>query len=173
MDGTDILVDAAGRQIDIAARVLDGIDQQTLHHMPAGKHNSIAWLVWHSARQQDLQLSMLTGLEQLWSAGDWGPRMGIDRPATEIGFGDGVEDVARLQVADVAALSEYLAETVRALQEYVRSLSTADLDYVINASWDPPVTRGIRLVSMIDDAVQHLGQAAYVRGLAADWSIGY
>ncbi len=44
--------------------------------------------------------------------------------------------------------------------------STADgLDKVVDRRWDPPVTMGVRLVSIADDCLQHVGQAAYVRGL--------
>ena len=35
---------------------------------------------------------------------------------------------------------------------------------VIDDSWVPPVTRGVRLISVYADALQHIGQAAYVVG---------
>ena len=44
-------------------------------------------------------------------------------------------------------------------------LTPADLDVVVDERWDPPVTMGVRLVSIADDCLQHVGQAAYVRGL--------
>jgi hypothetical protein len=31
--------------------------------------------------------------------------------------------------------------------------------------WDPPVTLGVRLVSIISDDLQHVGQAAFIRGV--------
>jgi hypothetical protein len=31
--------------------------------------------------------------------------------------------------------------------------------------WDPPVTLGVRLVSVISDDLQHAGQAAFIRGV--------
>ena len=40
-----------------------------------------------------------------------------------------------------------------------------DLDRVVDRRWDPPVTLGVRLVSVADDSLQHAGQAAYARGL--------
>lgn len=36
---------------------------------------------------------------------------------------------------------------------------------MVDTSWDPPVTLGVRLVSMVDDMVQHVAQAAYLRGM--------
>ena len=35
----------------------------------------------------------------------------------------------------------------------------------VDRRWDPPVTLGVRLISVADDDIQHAGQAAYVRGL--------
>jgi len=48
---------------------------------------------------------------------------------------------------------------------YVRQLGTDELDRIVDTSWDPPVSLGQRLVSVIEDDLQHVGQAAYVRGL--------
>jgi hypothetical protein len=45
-------------------------------------------------------------------------------------------------------------------------VTDADLDRVVDTNWDPPVTLGVRLVSVISDGLQHAGQAAYVRGVA-------
>ncbi len=44
-------------------------------------------------------------------------------------------------------------------------LQPADLDVVVDERWDPPVTLGVRLVSVVNEVNQHVGQAAYVRGL--------
>jgi hypothetical protein len=40
-----------------------------------------------------------------------------------------------------------------------------DLDRIVDTRWDPPVTLGVRLVSTIADCLQHVGQAAYAKGL--------
>ena len=49
--------------------------------------------------------------------------------------------------------------------EYLGGLTDDDLARVVDRSWDPPVTLGVRLVSVISDDLQHVGQAAYVRGV--------
>ncbi|MCE1174300.1 MAG: DinB family protein [Propionibacteriales bacterium] len=171
MDAFEILVEAAGRIPGAAQQALSGIDSHTLHSQPAGRGNSIAWLVWHAARQLDAQLAALSGDDQVWSRDDWSQRLGIDRGPQQIGFGDSVAEVAALRVSDPTLLTAYLEAAVAALVDY---LATAPaLDEVVDTRWDPPVTRGVRLVSIIDDAVAHLGQAAYVRGVVSDWNIGY
>lgn len=173
MDHIDVLTDAARRPVVAAERVLRGISHETLHARPAGRGSSIAWLVWHAARQMDAQLARITGADQVWSGGAWADRLGIPRGPRSVGFGDTADDVAGLIVADPDLLLAYLRAVVEALVSSLAGWSAADLDVVVDASWDPPVTRGVRLVSLIDDAVAHLGQAGYARGLVEGWSIGY
>jgi hypothetical protein len=48
---------------------------------------------------------------------------------------------------------------------YLATLTPGDLDRVVDERWDPPVTLGVRLISIADDEIQHAGQAAYARGL--------
>ncbi len=171
MDASQILIEAAGRIPGAAQQALAGIDSQTLYAQPAGRGNSIAWLVWHAARQLDAQLAALSGDDQVWIRDHWAQRLGVDRGADEIGFGDSLAEVAALRVSDPALLAAYLDAAVAELVGY---LATApELDDVVDTRWDPPVTRGVRLVSIIDDAIAHLGQAAYVRGVVSDWTIGY
>ncbi len=173
MDASALLIDAATRPVGTADAVLNGISDEVLHAMPGGRGNSIAWLVWHAARQWDYQLAELSGEDQVWVTGEWGERLGVGRGATEFGFGDSLEDVAALRVVDPAALRDYLAAVVGAFNRYVRELTPAQLDDVVDTRWDPPVTRGVRIISIIDDAVTHLGQAAYARGVAEGWRAGY
>lgn len=171
MDHRDILIDAAQRPLDTAEAVLRGITPEALHAMP-GSGNSIAWLVWHAARQMDVQTADLSGSPTVWTSGDWAPRLGVDREDRDFGLGDDTAAVASLHVEDADLLLAHLRACVEALTEYVATLAPADLDDIVDRGWNPPVTRGVRLVSIIDDAVAHLGQAAYARGLADGWSLG-
>lgn len=48
---------------------------------------------------------------------------------------------------------------------YLATLRDKDFARVVDERWDPPVTLAVRLMSVLDDATQHAGQASYVRGL--------
>ena len=84
-----------------------------------------------------------------------------------MGYGPTAEQARSIVVEDSALLVEYLVATDEALADYAQTLSEADLSEIIDRSWTPPVTRGMRLVSLIDDATQHVGQAAYAAGILA------
>lgn len=174
MSALELVVDLAQRPSAVAHEVLDGISLEALHAMPQDTHNSIAWLVWHAARQEDAQVAQLAGTQQVWSAQGWAERLGIDRPEDAFGLGDDPQQVAAVRVEDPRLLIDYLDAVINTTVAYLRELSDEDLDEVIDASWDPPVTRGVRLISTLDDAAQHLGQAAYVRGLVEpEWSLAH
>lgn len=172
MDTSDLLIDAARRPLELARPVLDGLSAESAHVMPEGRGNSIAWLLWHAARQMDVQTAALTGADTVWVSGGWAARLGVDRGAEDFGFGDSADDVAALRVADVPALSAHLEACTAALTDHLATLSAEDLAEVVDDSYTPPVTRGVRLVSIIDDAAVHVGQAAYVSGLVDGWSLG-
>jgi hypothetical protein len=68
-------------------------------------------------------------------------------------------------VESLETLVDYHEAVHRLSLAYVESIDPAELDRVVDRHWDPPVTAGVRLVSVLGDCLQHLGQAAYVKGL--------
>ncbi|GAA3614855.1 DinB family protein [Marihabitans asiaticum] len=170
-----LLTDAARRPEHSAEAVLEGIDDQTLHRQVRQDLGSVAWLVWHAAAQLDAQVADLAGRTSVWEGEGWSERLGVRRdqsgPAA-FGLGDGPEEIAALRVSSADELLAYVRSVVAAVVTAVQQWSPEDLGEVIDESWDPPVTRGVRLISAIDDAAQHLGQAAYLRGLLDGWTYG-
>ncbi|WP_420174396.1 DinB family protein [Luteococcus sp. OSA5] len=148
------------------------LSPEALHTRPGRVGNPIAWLVWHAARQMDVQLAELTGGATVWESQDWGSRLGVDRGPDDFGLGDSPQAVSQLRVSSAQALRDHLATCTEALVDHIATLSPKDLDEIVDESWEPPVSRGVRLVSIVDDAAAHLGQAAYARGLVEDWSVG-
>ena len=169
-----ILIDAAQRAPEVARMVTEGLPPEAAHERPADRQNSIAWLIWHAARQEDVQVAQLSGREQVWSAGGWAQRLGIERGAEDFGFGDSAQDVGAVTTSSLEELAAYLTEVTEASARYAASLSDDEIAEVIDDSYDPPVTRGVRLVSTFEDASTHLGQAAYARSLVdSGWTIGF
>ena len=167
MRSADLLLDAFGRIGQLGHSVVDGLTADQLATRLEGRGNSIAWLVWHLARVQDDHVADVAGSEQVWTAQGWNGQFGLALDRSDIGYGHSAEQVAAVRVEDGKLLTGYLDEVVERSRAFVGDLSDADLDRVVDESWDPPVTLGVRLVSVVGDDLQHLGQAAFVRGLVA------
>lgn len=159
----EILIDGFGRVEEVVKEVLRGLSDEDLQFRPSPSANSIAWLVWHLARIQDDHVAEVAGRPQVWSQG-WADKFGLPFDAAATGWGQGPDEVAAVK-ASGRLLGGYYEAVHKATLDYVRGLKPADYGRVVDKSWDPPVTLGVRLVSVLADDLQHAGQAAYVRGL--------
>jgi uncharacterized damage-inducible protein DinB len=164
MNSSDLLADAFERIRDAVFPAVNGLSLEELAFRPDAESNSIAWLVWHLTRIQDDHIAGLGGDEQVWTSLGWAERFALPLDLADTGYGHGPEDVAAVTAGD-RLLIEYFEDVHEKTLRFVSSLSESDLNRVIDKSWDPPVTVGIRLVSVIADDLQHVGQAAYVRGI--------
>jgi hypothetical protein len=101
----------------------------------------------------------------VWTAGGWFDRFELpfDREAT--GFRQSAGEVGAVHVNAELLAGYYDAVHARTI-DYLHTLTEADFAKIVDTRWDPPVTLGVRLVSILSDDLQHAGQASYVRGLA-------
>jgi hypothetical protein len=165
MDVSSLLVELYGRIPPLGRHAVEGMTADQLRRpLPTGG-NPIGWLVWHVARVQDHHVAELLGRDQLWVGGDWAHRFGLEPDASNTGYGHSPEQVAAVRQEDPAVLLEYLDAVADQTRPMLENLVADDLDRIVDRRWDPPVTMGVRLVSIADDSLQHLGQAAYARGL--------
>ena len=164
MTPADVYIDFFERVLENGVAVVGGLDRDQLAHRPTADANSIAWLVWHAARVQDAQIADVAGTEQVWYTQSWPDRFGLDLDPGDTGYGHTADQVGRVR-ADGELLADYLRATHEATVAYLKTVTEADLDRVVDERWSPPVTLGVRLVSIADDDAQHIGQAAYLRGL--------
>jgi len=167
MDVASVFVELYDRIPPLAADAVNGVDVATLTRAPSPGANTIAWLVWHLARVQDHHVSELIGARQVWVEGDWPRRFGLKPDPSNTGYGHSPDDVQTVRPDGPEALLEYLDAVYRRTRPLLEGLTAADLDRLVDRRWDPPVTLGVRLVSVADDSLQHVGQAAYLRGLLA------
>ena len=133
--------------------------------MPAPLIKSVVWLMWHTARELDMQISELNGTEYLWTSDGWSEKFALPLPDDTEDYRHTPEEAAQVVVNDRQVVLDYLAASIDFTQEYLTTLDARSLDDVVDTNWDPPVTRQVRIVSAIDDAVMHSGQAVYTRRL--------
>jgi hypothetical protein len=165
MDTASLLLELYGRIPPLAATAVDGLNEDELCAAPGPGANPIGWLVWHEGRVQDHHIAELLGTEQVWVSGDWARRFGLGPDPSNTGYGHSAEEVRAVRPESPEVLLDYLAAVQARTIDMLGGLAPDDLDRVIDRRWDPPVTLGVRLVSIADDNLQHAGQAAYVRGL--------
>jgi hypothetical protein len=165
VDVAALLTDSFSRIGEEVHAAADGLSVEQLAFRVDPEANSIGWLVWHLSRVQDDHVAGVAGSEQVWTAQGWAERFGLPFRVRSIGYGHSSADVAAVRVESPELLTGYYDAVAARTLEYVGGLTEDDLDRVVDEAWDPPVTLGVRLVSVIDDCAQHAGQAAFVRGI--------
>lgn len=164
MTPAELLSDAFTRVLDDGLAVLEDLDEAMLATPPHEGANPIGWLVWHLTRVQDDHIADVAGTEQVWTAEGFVDRFDLPLDAGDTGFGHSAEQVRSVR-APAALLADYLGATHEATLGFLATVEEPGLDRVVDTRWDPPVTLGVRLVSVVNDCTQHVGQAAYARGL--------
>ncbi|HET7822407.1 MAG TPA: DinB family protein [Ornithinibacter sp.] len=160
----DLLLDSLARVRETAHWVLDDTPEALLATPPAPGANTVAWLVWHLTRGLDEQVADAFGHDPVWEAGGWRERLALPFPPDAHGYGMSFAEVLQVQ-ASPEQLGGYLDATWDAATEALRTVTDSDLDRVVDDSWDPPVTLAVRLVSVVNDCTQHVGQASYASGI--------
>jgi uncharacterized damage-inducible protein DinB len=164
MNVSELLTDSLGRVREQVPGVVEGLDEEELAWRPDPHANSIAWLVWHLTRIEDDHVADVAGTTQAWVEEGWADRFGLPLPVADHGFGHSAVEVAEVR-ASAELLAGYYDAVSRRTATYLAGLQPDDLDEVVDTHWDPPVTLGVRLVSVVNEVNQHVGQAAYLRGL--------
>ncbi|HWG74661.1 MAG TPA: DinB family protein [Acidimicrobiales bacterium] len=168
MDVSSLLVELYGRIPPLVRHAVEGVGEADLIRAPSPGANPIAWLVWHLSRVQDHHVAEVRGSDQVWVGGDWARRFGLDPDPSNTGYGHSGDEVSAVRPDGTGVLVAYMDAVDGRTRSMLEELTAADLDRIVDRRWDPPVTLGVRLVSVAGDSLQHAGQAAYVRGLLAD-----
>ena len=166
MDGKDVMRDGLGRVQQTMHMSLRGLTTEQLAYRPDDHANSIAWLGWHLTRVQDHHLSSLARREQAWTAEGWHAKFGKPADPQDIGLGYTAEQVAAIRPSDPQLLVDYHDAVYKRSCEYLQGLKDADMDVELDEpQYSPRPTVGVRLVSVVNECTQHVGQLSYVRGL--------
>lgn len=101
----------------------DGLTDDQLHYSPEGESHSIAWVLWHASRIEDMFFQRIfQGQPEEWAVSDWAARTGL--PEKGFGTGQATADAKTMRIADRAAFAEY--------QKAVAGRTNAFLDTVAN-----------------------------------------
>ncbi len=161
----ELLSDSFDRIRELVESVTDGLTLDVSTYRPDLEANSICWLVWHLTRVQDDHMAALAGVDQVWTSSGWHDRFGLPFEEGETGYAQSSAAVSEVRV-DADLLDRYHDEVHQRCLAYVEGLTAGDLERVVDDRWDPPVTAGVRIVSVLGDCLQHIGQAAYLLPIA-------
>jgi uncharacterized damage-inducible protein DinB len=165
VESRELLLNAFDNVEEAVRGAVEGIDPDLLTARIGPGANTIAWLVWHLTRIQDDHVAEVAGRPQSHTEAGWADRLALPFDVAATGYGFSAEDVAATRITDPDLLVGYHADVHRRTAEFLQTVTAGDLDRVVDRRWDPPVTLGVRLVSVITDDLQHAGQAVYLRGV--------
>jgi len=163
MTSAELLADAFGRVQETVHEAVEGLSVGQLTTRLEEDANSIAWLCWHLARVQDDHLAGAFGVEQVWPG--WAGRWGLPFGPGATGYGHSSRQVAQVRVPSGDLLTGYHDAVHAQTIALVAGVTDTDLSRIVDERWNPPVTLGVRLVSVISDCLQHAGQAVFIRGI--------
>ena len=164
MTKAELLVDGYERLRDAVYPAVNGLQVDELAYRPDSGANSIAWLAWHLTRLQDEAVAALAADRPRWTAGGWFDRFALPLEPHDTGFGHDPRRAA-LVIAPAGLLLDYFEDVHRRTIGWVRPLGDRALDRVVDGEEVPPATVEHRLVAVLVDDLQHVGQAAYLRGI--------
>ncbi|MDN3296347.1 DinB family protein [Streptomyces ficellus] len=149
MNSAGLLADAFGRVREVVHETVAGLSPALLHARLDPRANTIAWLAWHLTRIQDDHIADVADEEQLWLSAGWADRFALPFPEAATGYGHTSKQVAAVKVESADLLLGYYDAVHDRTVHFVRGLRNVDLDRVVDESWSPPVTLGVRLVSVV------------------------
>ena len=163
-----IKVDLLDRVQERLEETLNKMTIEEANTMPHPLIKSVTWLYWHTARELDMQISDLKGENSMYTSDGWSERFDLPLPDDTPDYKHTPEQAEQVTVSDKNLLSDYLDASIKLGKDYLNNLNEETLEEIVDENWTPPVTHQARLVSIIDDAVMHSGQAVYTRRFVID-----
>ncbi|MEU7332995.1 mycothiol transferase [Streptomyces parvus] len=165
MNTAGLLAEAFDRVGEAVHAAVEGLPSDDLNARLDEGANSISWLVWHLTRVQDDHIADASGTAQIWLTEGWADRFALPFDATDTGYGHSSDEVAAVRVGSTEPLLGYFDAVQERTLDFVAGLEGHALDRIVDEGWTPPVTLGVRLISVVAEDLQHAGQAAFLRGV--------
>ena len=167
MTWQEMIMDLFDRMAAQLAQVLEDLTPEQLNRQPARGANTIGWLTWHLTRSHDRNISELMGLEQLWTSEGWYARFNRRPDPAETGVGFTMKEMAAFKAPDSLTIMEYHRAVLERIKDFLANhLEESILEQEVYSPTFDSVRPAYRVITgVINDALQHVGQAAYVRGL--------
>jgi DinB family protein len=141
MDARDLFLDqhaamhsatVGGNKMSASERTFTGVSDEQMRVRPREDLNSLAWLVWHIARAEDIFInSVLGGRTQLFDDESWAKRLAVAR--RDFGIGMTSAEVTELtRQIDVGMLREYRDAVGRRTREVIGGFKPQDWEGTVS-----------------------------------------
>ena len=146
--------------------VLDGLDHALLDRAVRPGTNSIGWLLWHLTRSHDRNVSELQNRQQLWLSDGWHERFGKAADPDETGYRHAPAQAASFRSPAANVIAGYHRAVVEMIDDYLQQAPDEDPNRIVTSpTLGDSATVHLRLVGVLVEGLQHVGQAALLRGM--------
>jgi len=165
--------------------ILQDMSEKSIRCIPGKYHHSVAWIIWHMARIEDVTMNLLVAEErQVLYQDSWLERMRIDIGDTGNGMTD--KDVADLSaIIDIKALKAYRLAVGRKTRRIIKNLEDRQLKQKVKPSslqqiwheqamrknakgivdyWSRRTIAGLLLMPPTRHCFLHLNEASRIKG---------
>jgi hypothetical protein len=143
-------------------RVLEGISYSEATWRPGPGCNSIALILYHSARFEDMIQSKVINNREVWETEKWYEKLKL--PPNDIGVFKTAEEVAAFSVPSIKDLQDYYKVVRIQALSAVKSITPERLDQVIHLPFGE-FSVSAMFVMTVSHQSQHIGEMSYLRGL--------
>ncbi|WP_291313945.1 DinB family protein [Corynebacterium sp. UBA2622] len=164
MNATDTVHDLVERT-RFSLGQLPELDAAALNAHPGGHPNSAAWLLWHTGRELDMQLSALSSAEEVWVAGGFRDRLALGEIGDTMGYGHTPDQARAIGVDDASLVTAYISAVLDRVDGYAAATADSAWDEAVDQYEGEDVSRQARVTSILIDALEHIAQAAYIGGM--------
>lgn len=142
----------------------EGLSPEQLHFVPEGESHSIAWIIWHGARVEDLIVQqVIKGEPQEWDAAGWAERTGL--PAKGFGTGQSTDDARAVRIDNYDEFARYAARVAALTQTYLSSLSDDDLERELTVGQRTESVGQAVTLHLVTHLNGHRGEINLLRGM--------
>jgi hypothetical protein len=125
-------LEVGGVDLSVQVVVLNGITDEQMLQRPAPSTNSLAYVLWHMTRTEDIGLNtIITERPQVFDAGGWATQLNVMRRDFGSGMTDAEVDAFNQQI-NVRALFAYRVAVGQRTQAILCALKPETLEEVID-----------------------------------------
>ena len=146
---------------------LEDLTPEEWHFSIGGNTNSIAFLVWHSARTEDNILRfILQGRPTIWAEGNWHEQLGL--PPRVQGTGMATGEAQAFHITDPALFMQYVEQVWSEYEAYLASISDggkalSERVVMVKPLGEMPALQAVGQVCITHLNI-HYGEMALLRG---------